>query len=60
MLLDPAHARLELADDHVMPDDGGVVVDHRAAQSDNLFAELLTGGQKIGGDVSSLASACPI
>jgi hypothetical protein len=45
MLLDPADARLEVADQDPVPDDRGVVVDHRAAQSNNLFAELLTGGQ---------------
>jgi hypothetical protein len=53
MLLDPADTRLELADDHAMADDGRMVVDHRAAKSDNLLAELPTGGQHIGGDVSA-------
>ena len=53
MLLDPADTRLELADDHAVADDRRVVVDHRAAKSDNLLAELLTGGQEIGGDVGA-------
>ena len=53
MLLDPADTRLELADDHAMADDGRMVVDHRPAKSDNLLAELLAGGQEIGGDVGS-------
>src|ERR1700691_3671751 len=53
MLLDPPHARLELADDHAVADDGGVVVDHRAAESNNLFAKLLTGRHEIGRDVGA-------
>ena len=42
MLLDPADTRLEVADQDPVPDDRGVVVDHRAAKSDDLFAELVT------------------
>ena len=53
MLFDPAHARLKLADDHAVTDDRGVVVDHRAAKADNLFADILTGRQDIGGDIGA-------
>jgi hypothetical protein len=38
MLLDPAHARLELADDHAVANDRSVIVDHRTAKSHDLFA----------------------
>ena len=39
MLLDPAHARLKLAD-HAVANDRGVVVDHRATKSHNLLVKL--------------------
>ncbi len=62
VLLDTAQPRLELADDDATPDDGGVVFDERAAQPDDLLAEVLArvlvfGGlprfhcQQVGGDI---------
>jgi hypothetical protein len=36
-----------------MADDGGVVVDHRAAKSDDLLAELLSGRHDISRDVGA-------
>jgi hypothetical protein len=56
MLLDPADTGLELADDHAVSNDRDVIVDHCAAQSDNLFAELLTVRQHVG--ATSARSAC--
>ena len=53
MLLDPAHTRLELADERTVTDDGGVVFHDRAPQSHNLLAKLLAGRQDIGGDVGA-------
>jgi hypothetical protein len=47
VLLDPTHARLKLADDHAVTDDRGVVVDHRAAEANDLFAEFLAGCQEL-------------
>ena len=43
MLLDPAHARLEFADQNAVADDRGMVLDHRAAEAHYLFAEFLAG-----------------
>ena len=43
MLLDAAHAGFEFADEDAVADDRGMVFDHRAAESDDLFAELLAG-----------------
>jgi hypothetical protein len=40
MLLDAAHARLELADQHAVAEHGGVIFDHRPAQPDDLFARF--------------------
>ena len=51
MLLDPAHPRLKLADQHAMADDGSVVFDDRAAESHDLIAKLLSGRQDIGRDI---------
>ena len=53
MQLDPAHARVEVADEHAMADDRGVIVDHGAAQADDLVAQLLPHRQQIGGDVGA-------
>lgn len=41
MLLDPAQARLEIADDEPMTGHGRVVLDRRAAPADDLLARLL-------------------
>src|SRR5262249_38937055 len=46
-LLDPTHARLELADEHAMTDDGGVVFDHGPPEPDDLIGELLAHGQHV-------------
>lgn len=35
------------------PDDGCVVVDHHAAEADDLLAEFLTRGQDVGRDVGA-------
>jgi hypothetical protein len=51
MLLDAPHARLKLADQNAVADDGGMVFDHRATQSDDLFAELLAGREEVGRDI---------
>jgi hypothetical protein len=53
VLLDPAHARLELADQNAMADDRGMVFDYRAAQPDDLLAQLLAGRKEIGGDIGA-------
>ena len=41
MLLDPTHARFEVADQDPMADDDRMIFDHRAAQAVDLLAELL-------------------
>jgi hypothetical protein len=41
VLLDSTNARLKLADDHAVTDDRDMIVDHRAAEANDLFAEFL-------------------
>ena len=41
MLLDPAHAGFEFADQDSVADDGGVVLDDGAAQPHDLLAQFL-------------------
>src|SRR5579863_10228478 len=42
--------RVELADEHPVADDGGVVFNHRAAEPHDLLADLLAGREEVGGD----------
>ena len=53
MLLDAAQARVEIADQHAVADDGCVVVDDRAAQADDLLGQLLAVDKEVGGDVGA-------
>ena len=41
VLLDAAEAGLELADEDAVADDRGMILDHGAAEPDDLLAELL-------------------
>src|SRR5271165_4998747 len=43
MLFDPTKARLELADQDSVADNGGMIFDHRAPEAHDLVAELLAG-----------------
>ena len=51
MLLQPANAVLQLADQQPAPDDGGVVFDQGAANADDLLAGFLLHIQQVGSDV---------
>jgi S-(hydroxymethyl)glutathione dehydrogenase/alcohol dehydrogenase len=53
MLLDAAQARLELADQHAVAEDGGVILDHRAPQPDDLLVRLPAERDKIHRDVGA-------
>ncbi len=53
MQLDPPHARVGIADEHAMADDGSVIVDHGAPQPDDPVAQLFAPGQQIGSDVGA-------
>ena len=43
MLLDAAQSGLKVADDDAVSDHSGMVLDHRAAQADDLLGKLLAG-----------------
>ena len=51
MLFQSAHPFLEFADDQAVPDDGGMILDHRPAKADDLLAGVLLHRQHVGGDV---------
>ena len=51
MLLQPANPFLEFADDQAVPDDGGMILDHRPAKADDLFAGVLLHCQHVRGDI---------
>jgi hypothetical protein len=51
VLLEPANAVLQLADQHPVPDDGRVIFDQGAANADDLLASFFLHSQQVGGDV---------
>ncbi len=60
MLLDATQARLQLADENAMADDGGVVFDHGPTQPDDLLPGLLVlcrlpsvHRQQVGGNIGA-------
>ena len=53
MLLDPAHARFEIADEHAVTDDRGVKSTTARLKPDDLVGQFLARREQVGGDVGA-------